>query len=198
MDSIKISFIETLEILVVLTTLLYNYFLIKQNIICWLFGFLASLFGLIIFYEKQLIGQIILHVFYTMMAVYGWYIWGRSMKLPMHRDAINKWPMINHVYVIGSGILLTFILGNFVLNKFTENVNFLDISITLFCFVATFKEAHKILSAWLYWIVLNLASLILYMQSNLKIYALLMFIYTILSIKGYLVWRKNLSETKLG
>jgi nicotinamide mononucleotide transporter len=193
-DSIKISFIETLEILVVLTTLLYNYFLIKQNIICWLFGFLASLLGLIIFYEKQLIGQIILHVFYTIMAVYGWYIWGRSKKqLP-----INRWPIINHVYVIGSGILLTFILGNFVLNKFTENVNFLDISITLFCFVATFKEAHKILSAWLYWIVLNLASLILYMQSNLKIYALLMFIYTILSIKGYLVWRKNLSETKLG
>lgn len=191
MDSIKISFIETLEILVVLTTLLYNYFLIKQNIICWLFGFLASLFGLIIFYEKQLIGQIILHVFYTMMAVYGCYIWGKSNK----QLSVNKWPMINHVYVIGSGILLTFILGNFVLNKFTQNVNFLDISITLFCFVATFKEAHKILSAWLYWIVLNMASLVLYMQSNLKIYALLMFIYTILSIKGYLVWRKSkLSE----
>ena len=190
MDSIKISFIETLEILVVLTTLLYNYFLIKQNIICWLFGFLASFLGLIIFYEKQLIGQIILHVFYTMMAVYGWYIWGKSNK----QLSVNKWPMINHVYVIGSGILLTFILGNFVLNKFIQNVNFLDISITLFCFVATFKEAHKILSAWLYWIVLNMASLVLYMQSNLKIYALLMFIYTILSIKGYLVWRKNLSE----
>ncbi len=190
MDSIKISFIETLEILVVITTLLYNYFLIKQTIICWLFGFLASFFGLIIFYEKQLIGQIILHVFYSMMAVYGWYIWGKSNK----HLSVNKWPIINHIYVIGSGILLTFILGNFVLNKFTHNVNFLDISITLFCFVATFKEAHKILSAWLYWIVLNLASLVLYMQSDLKIYALLMFIYTILSIKGYLVWRKNLTE----
>ena len=191
MDSIKISFIETLEILVVITTLLYNYFLIKQTIICWLFGFLASFFGLIIFYEKQLIGQIILHVFYSMMAVYGWYIWGKSKE----QKVINKWPIINHIYVIGSGILLTFILGNFVLNKFTHNVNFLDISITLFCFVATFKEAHKILSAWLYWIVLNMASLVLYMQSNLKIYALLMFIYTILSIKGYLVWRKSkLSE----
>ena len=190
MDSIKISFIETLEILVVITTLLYNYFLIKQTIICWLFGFLASFFGLIIFYEKQLIGQIILHVFYSMMAVYGWYIWGKSKE----QKVINKWPIINHIYVIGSGILLTFILGNFVLNKFTHNVNFLDISITLFCFVATFKEAHKILSAWLYWIVLNMASLVLYMQSNLKIYALLMFIYTILSIKGYLVWRKNLTE----
>lgn len=190
MDSIKISFIETLEILVVLTTLLYNYFLIKQNIICWLFGFLASFVGLIIFYEKQLIGQIILHVFYTMMAVYGWYIWGKSKE----QKVINKWPIINHVYVIGTGVLLTFLLGNFVLNKFTENVNFLDISITLFCFVATFKEAHKILSAWLYWIVLNLASLILYLQSDLKIYALLMFVYTILSIKGYLVWRKNLLE----
>ena len=190
MDSIKISFIETLEILVVLTTLLYNYFLIKQNIICWLFGFLASFLGLIIFYEKQLIGQIILHVFYTMMAVYGWYIWGKSNK----QFSVNKWPLMNHFYVIGSGILLTFIFGNFILNRFTDHINFLDISITIFCFVATIKEAHKILSAWLYWIVLNLATLVLYMQSNLKIYALLMFIYTILSIKGYFVWRKNLSE----
>ncbi len=187
MDSIKISFIETLEILVVLTTLLYNYFLIKQNIICWLFGFLASLFGLIIFYEKQLIGQIILHVFYTIMAVYGWYIWGKKRQ----NLSVTKWPIINHVYIIGGGIILTFVLGNFVLNKFAENVNYLDISITLFCFVATFKEAHKILSAWLYWIVLNVASMILFLQSDLKIYALLMFVYTILSIKGFLVWRNS-------
>jgi nicotinamide mononucleotide transporter len=121
------------------------------------------------------------------MAVYGWYIWSKKKK----QLTISIWPIINHFYVVIIGMLFSYFLGGFILNKFTENINYLDIIITLFCFVATIKEAHKILSAWLYWFVLNVASLILYLQNNLKIYALLMLIYAILSIQGYLVWRKS-------
>lgn len=183
---------EWLEILVVLTTLLYNYYLIKQKIICWVFGFLSSFFGLIVFYEKQLIGQVILHVFYLLMAIYGGIIWKKNKQLLM----IKQWNLIHHLYTIGLGILITTLLGKWVLPTFTNHINFLDIGITVFCFIATFKEAHKILSAWLYWIVLNLASMALYFQSNLKIYALLMCVYTLLSIKGYWVWRNEILKQK--
>jgi len=88
-------------------------------------------------------------------------------------------------------------LSYFVLNQFIENINDLDILITVFCFIATFKETHKIVTAWIYWIILNVASFVLYLQSDLFIYALLMLIYTALSVKGYLIWNKELKTSSL-
>ncbi|MFA9213830.1 MAG: nicotinamide riboside transporter PnuC [Candidatus Methylacidiphilales bacterium] len=184
----KFTLIELLEIIVIITTLLYNYFLIKQQIICWLFGFLSSVTGLVIFHEKQLIGQVILHVFYALMAIYGWYIWGKNKQ----ELKVKKWTISMQAYILSFGFIISFVLSNFVLNHFIENINVLDILITVFCFIATFKETHKIVTAWIYWIVLNAASFVLYLQSDLFIYALLMLIYTALSIKGYLTWNKEL------
>lgn len=185
----SLNLIQILEITVIITTLLYNYFLIKQQRICWYFGFLASVLGVFIFYKKDLIGQVILHVFYALMALYGWFIWANKNK-PL---SVFKWNYTKHLTTILFGLLA--VIGSFYFIKFKidHEVKVLDVLITVFCFIATFKEAHKIVSAWLYWIVLNLASMFLYYESNLKIYALLMFVYAIISIKGYLAWKKELS-----
>jgi nicotinamide mononucleotide transporter len=189
----KFTLIELLEIIVIITTLLYNYFLIKQQIICWLFGFLSSVTGLVIFYEKQLIGQVILHVFYALMAIYGWYIWGKNKQ----ELKVKKWTITMQAYTLAFGFIISFVLSYFVLNRFIENINVLDILITVFCFIATFKETHKIVTAWIYWIILNAASFVLYLQTGLFIYALLMVIYTLLSVKGYLTWNKELKNNKI-
>jgi nicotinamide mononucleotide transporter len=182
-----VTLIETLEITVIVTTLLYNYFLIKQNKICWLFGFLSSIVGVYIFTQKQLVGQVILHVFYTLMAVYGWFIWSRFTNT----KAIIKWSYKKHIYTFLYGVLIVFFSYFFIALQINSEIRILDVFITVFCFIATFKEAHKVLSAWLYWIVLNLACMVLYLQSDLKIYALLMFIYAIISVNGYLTWKKE-------
>jgi nicotinamide mononucleotide transporter len=183
----NIGVVQIFEILVIVTTLLYNYFLIKQRIYCWLFGFLSSVFGLLIFWDKQLIGQIILHIFYALMAIYGFYFWEKNKQTLK----VKNIPLINHLYIISVVLGTTFLLGNYVLDKFFGTINYFDIGITLFCFVATFKEAHKILSAWIYWMVLNIASMFLYLQSNLYLYALLMFVYTILSVRGFYHWKQD-------
>jgi nicotinamide mononucleotide transporter len=100
----KFTLIELLEIIVIITTLLYNYFLIKQQIICWLFGFLSSVTGLVIFYEKQLIGQVILHVFYALMALYGWYIWGKNKQ----ELKVKKWTIAMQAYTLAFGFIISF------------------------------------------------------------------------------------------
>lgn len=187
------NFITILEIFVIITTLLYNFFLIKQKLICWLFGFISSVTGLIIFYEKQLVGQVFLHVFYALMAVYGWYIWGKNKQ----ELKVKKWTTALQAYTLAFGFIISFVLSYFVLNYFIKNINVLDVLITVFCFIATFKETHKIVTAWIYWIVLNAASFILYLQSDLFIYAILMLIYAALSVKGYLIWNKELKASNL-
>jgi nicotinamide mononucleotide transporter len=73
----------------------------------------------------------------------------------------------------------------------------LDIFITIFSFIATYKESRKILSGWLYWIALNGFSIWLYVNADLKGMASLAAIYFFLSIAGYYNWRQSYVQKKL-
>lgn len=187
------SLINLLEAGVIVSTLLYNYFLIKQKKICWLFGFLSSVLGAIIFYHKQVNGQILLHIFYAVMAIYGWYVWQKSTTT----KPLQKWTNKQQIVSLLAGVSVIALLHQFVLPGFHINATLPDIAITVFCFVATYKEAQKIVSAWIYWIILNFASALLYGQSQLYLYAALMLVYTAISVNGYLIWQKELKKQHL-
>ena len=72
---------------------------------------------------------------------------------------------------------------------------YIDAATTTFGLIATYLEAHKYLSAWLFWIVLNLASAIIYYSKGWYIYAPLMMVYFGFSIVGFYSWRKLVVET---
>ena len=62
---------------------------------------------------------------------------------------------------------------------------------TVFSFLGTYLQITKVLESWLYWLVINLASVWLYQDRGLEIYAVLMGLYSILSVYGFLRWRKS-------
>ena len=48
----------------------------------------------------------------------------------------------------------------------------------------------KVLETWYYWIVLNLASIWLYMDRSLDIYAALICVYAVMSVWGLVQWSR--------
>ena len=57
-------------------------------------------------------------------------------------------------------------------------------------FLATYMEVTKVLEGWVYWILINLASIWLYHDRSLDIYAVLIGLYAVLSVWGYISWRR--------
>ena len=55
-------------------------------------------------------------------------------------------------------------------------------------------EVHKVISAWIVWIVINLVTIGMYSVKSLDYYALLMAVYAILSVIGYVQWKKELNN----
>ena len=185
-----LDIIQILEILVIVFTLLYNYFLIKQHIVCWLFGLFSSLIGAIIFYHKLLMGQSLLHLFYAIMAMYGWYVWNQKKEA----KNVREWTLKKQILIILIGVAFIAIIYPVFYLKLQIEMSLADLSITIFCIIATYKEAQKIVSAWLYWIVLNFTAALLYWNNELQLYACLMIVYTILSVSGYFTWKKQLQN----
>ena len=77
--------------------------------------------------------------------------------------------------------------------KFTDSkVPVGDAFTTALSITATWLLARKILENWLFWIVVDLISTILYVYKSLYPSAILFFVLTVLAVIGYFKWKKAL------
>jgi nicotinamide mononucleotide transporter len=60
--------------------------------------------------------------------------------------------------------------------------------------ITTFMVARKVLENWLYWIVINSVAIFLYIDRDLYQTAGLYGLYIILSVIGFIAWRKAYFE----
>ncbi len=179
---------ELLEWVAIITTFIYNYLLTREKISCWIFGIFSSVAGCILFADKQLWGQLVLYLFYAAMGVYGWWYWYGGVN---HQRPVKNWPAITQILVLLCGLLFSALLIYASASLDGIELKPLDVFITIFSLIATYKESRKILTGWLYWIVLNGLSTWLYMQANLQGMAFMAAIYFFLSISGFYNWRKS-------
>lgn len=179
---------EILEAIAVGLNLIYLVLLIKERISCWFFGIAASLLSIFLFYDAQLYSEAILYVFYVGVGIYGFRLWNQIED--QEAIKIRKIRASLHIAIILGGTLLALLLGLF-FEKNTDAANpYLDAFTTIFSLIASILEAKKIISSWIFWIFINAATVILYIQQDLKYYLFLTLVYCVFSIIGYVKWRK--------
>jgi nicotinamide mononucleotide transporter len=81
----------------------------------------------------------------------------------------------------------------FVLKKFTpSDMALADALLTSGGIVATWMLTQKLIEQWLFWIVIDLLSMGVMIYKELYPSAILFFVYTLLAIKGYMEWKKEM------
>lgn len=182
-----------LEIAGTVASLFFCYLLIKENIWCWLFGIIASFISIFLFVHSTLYAEAILAVYYVVIGFYGWAVWKRDKNIQLF---ISEWTLKGNLLAISISAILSFILGS-ILSTYTNATNpYTDAVVTIFSFLASYQEAKKILSGWMFWIAINAASIMLYFQRSLYYYAALAMVYTLMSIWGYYNWKKKYIDQK--
>lgn len=184
----------TIEIVSVIFGMIYLILLIKQNINCWWFGIAASLLSIFLFFNSKLYSEAILYTYYVFMGFYGYYSWSQTAPNSSGKSGllISEKGLNFHIQAIGFSSLVAISLA-WVFESFTDASSpYLDAFTTIFSFLATYLEAKKILSGWIYWIVINGLTIALYYSKGLDYYSGLAFIYFIMSFVGYLKWKKEL------
>jgi len=180
-----------LEFIAVLLGLAYLFFLIKEQIICWLFGVLGSLISIVLFYKTGLYAESILYIYYVIIGVYGFVYWKKNVQKNKVFE-VTDFSISTYLYLIILGEVLAIILGYCFANYTDAKMPYLDAHTTIFSFIASYLEAKKKLGAWKFWIVINFITIILYINRDLSLYTGLTVIYTIFSFVGYKKWKKRL------
>lgn len=161
----------------------------------WLFGIIAAALSTYIFYQSELVSEAMLNIYYVIMGVYGWIYWSRT-SANAEEIPIVEYKWYNHIILVAGAVGLALLMGS--LNEYNPHaaLPYADAFSTSFAFMATFLEARKVLSGWLYWIAINLYSIWLYGQKSLAegeltILQWQMGIFAVFSVIGFVVWKKK-------
>ena len=181
-----------IELISVIFGLVFLVLLIRQNILCWWFGITGSLLSIFLFYHTKLYSEAILYSYYVLMGFYGYYSWNKNKSNNNLTLAVSEKTISFHLMAIVSSTLTAICLGWYFENYSDAKSPYLDALTTIFSFFATYLEAKKILSAWIYWIIINGLTIVLYFTKGLEIYSALSVIYFVMSFVGYVKWKKTL------
>ncbi len=182
------------EGIAVLFALAYIYFAARESIWCWLAAIISVSLYIYICIRAELFAETVLQVFYLWMAFYGWYQWNRK-KGDDNKRPVIVWPLKYHLWIIISSAFVTGIVGYLLQIYTTAAVPFLDAFTTVFALATTYMVTKKVLENWIYWVVIDAASIFLYSYRGLYLTSALFLLYTIIAIFGYFHWRKHYLES---
>ena len=185
------------ELTAVLLAVAYLLLVMRENIWCWPAAFFSTMIYTVLFWESALLMESVLNGYYLLMAVYGWYAWthaGKDSALSNtdgSQRAITSWSAGRHVRIIGVLALASLAIGFLMANYTHADFAYLDAATTVFSVFATYLVAQKILENWLYWLVIDAASIYLFLNKGFYLTAVLFAGYCVLAVAGYLQWRKQ-------
>ncbi len=196
--------IELLEALGLVFGLLAVYYLVVENILTWPVGITYILISFVIFWKQQLYGDFLLHIFFLLLNIYGWYHWkygndDSQTKVPVTWMSLKK----NLVYISVS-IVGVFLFGYFLSsvhlifpNLIPASVPYWDAATTSLSVIAMWLTARKNIENWIYWLIVDILATGIYYYKGIHFYALLYFIYIGLAIAGFIEWNKTIRQQKV-
>jgi len=179
-----------LELIAVVLAIAYLLLAVRQHIACWYAAFISTAIFLYVFWQVNLYMESGLQVYYLGMAVYGWWAWQRGRSEGKPGLTISTWSLRQHLIVIGIVVVATFVSGT-LLSGTEQRLGYLDSFTTWGAVVATFMVTRKVLENWLYWIVIDSASLYLYFDRELYFTMILFLVYLVIIFFGFRSWLRE-------
>ncbi len=183
------------EYIAVALSMAYLLLAIKENLWCWPAAFFSTLIYTIMYWNGALLMESLLNFYYMYMAVFGWVVW-RKGKTNQAQRLITSWPVNRHIILIVLTTLVSLAIGYVMQNYTHADFAYLDSFTTCFAVVTTYLVAKKVLENWLYWIVIDAASMYLYYEKGYYPTLVLFVFYTVMAAWGFKTWYEEYEQSQ--
>lgn len=182
---------NTLEIVGFISGFAGVFLTVKKNKWCFPIGIINVILSCFLFYESRLYADSLQQLVYIPLLIVGWLNWNANTNDEFIVERLHKKEIVIYFSLfMSSGILLGYLLKTF------SNASFpwIDSLATTASFLAQYLIAKKKIENWIVWMAVNVVYIIIYLQKDLELYAVLYIVYLILAIQGYYKWRKHLIQ----
>ena len=183
---------SSIEIVAVVFGFLCVWFTIRENIWCWPTGLIQVTLYIFIFFEAKLYSDVILHVIYIFMNIYGWYFWlhgGRDRQEAVITRMTNAWLATTALMTLAAMLAL----GYFMASRTDASFPYGDAFTTAFSLSAQWLMSRKKLESWHFWIAVDCVAIYIYAVKGLHLTAGLYTAFLFMAIAGLLRWQKALA-----
>ncbi|VUD51825.1 hypothetical protein TDB9533_01506 [Thalassocella blandensis] len=181
-----------LEWTAMLLGLAYLGFIMRENLLAWPCALLSTAIYIWVFWDVSLVMESVLNFYYALMAVYGFWRWSQEPHASHSDVPITVWNYRQHLTAISAVLVLTLCSGYYLQNNSQAAWPYLDSFTTWAAVLTTYMVTQKVFENWIYWFVIDSVSLGLYIERGLYPTALLMLIYLVIIVFGFLKWRTQL------
>lgn len=191
---IGFSWIEWLGLV---TGIIYIYLSANNKISCWYFGIIscACIAYHDFFSPLKLYSDGVLQIIYIIMGIAGLLRWkNKSVEI----DAVGKGSSVRvHLIAIVIGILLSIAYGKLMATFTDAALPTVDAYTTIFSIIATLFLVNRMISAWVYFIVIDIIMTYIYYDRGFPLYSALFLIYTVFAVYALWKWPKEAKSVQV-
>lgn len=160
----------------------------------WILGILMPLFYIYIYGSNGLFANAGINIYYVGASIYGFCLWKSGRQ--KNNSAIQNFPKRRLLPLLIILALLT-IAAYFLLHLFNESQQpLLDGFTAALNIIGMWMLAKKYYQEWIVWIISDPFVIVMCILSNLWPTAIMYTIYLIVSIYGYLHWKKEYESNR--
>ena len=186
-----------LEIGATVFGLLCVWLTVRQNIWCWPTGLVQVLLFIVIFQQVKLYSDLILHVIYVGMQIYGWWFWLHGARDHRAATISAQSVPVRAGWLVGT--LAATVVWGWVMSSWTDAaVPYGDAFTTVASLAAQWMLARKRLESWVYWIAVDVVAIGIYSSKGLYVTTGLYSVFLVLAVTGLLTWRRSMTDDKGG
>ena len=169
--------------------------IILEKRLGWLFAAVASLLSSVMYFGTHVYFHSILSLYYVGISVYGFILW--KDKKSTKKLQISEYPFILHVKIILITTVISILMALIVQYIINPRYVIFDALVFSFAIIANYMQVKKIVSNWIYWIVLDSIVFIMDIKLGFVHLSYLNIAYVILAFVGFFRYTRRLKKLRL-
>ena len=200
-ESIYTGLVQTtwIEAIAVIAGVISVWYSRKENILVYPTGLLNTTIYIYLSTKGHLLGEASVNIYYTIMSLYGWYLWTRidpNQKTPIlkiTKSTLKDWRN-QCLFFIVFYLVIYFSLVLLKKEFAPEAIPWADALASASAYTGMWLMAKKKLESWIWWIVTNIASIPLYFIKGYAFTSVQFIILLILAIAGWKSWSDKIKQ----
>jgi nicotinamide mononucleotide transporter len=171
----------------------------RENILVYPVGLVNTVIYTWLSFKYHLIGEATVNFYYTVVSLYGWWLWtrkdvGNRPVLQITFSNAQQWMQQVLLFAVLYAIIfsaLTYLKTSF----YPGAIPWADAAASATAFTGMWLMAKKKVESWWWWIATNIASIPLYFVKGLVFTSFYYAVLLVLAVSGLLEWRQRASAT---
>jgi nicotinamide mononucleotide transporter len=193
-----VTWLEIVAFFLAIANIVFN---VREIHWAWPLTVIASMLYAWLFFASRLYGETGVNVFFAVSALWGWWQWLYGQRGQHAIDNALRIEALGHVGRAATALVwcaLWMICTQLLARLTDSDVAWADGFVTAGSVVGTALLGRKYIENWPVWLVVNAASVALFLYKNLLLTAVLYAIFFAMAIWGWRVWRRRFREHRLG